>query len=489
VRSVVPDEIPVYLVGGAVRDFLLRRDVKDLDFVIPEDGLGIARTVANQFGAAFYPLDRERETGRVIWEDSLGKRWNLDFAVYRDSDLEGDLLARDLTINAIAIDINQPRSLIDPLNGLADLLARQIRGCTPGSFQSDPVRILRAVRIATTFEFRILPETLHSIQEAVSQLGDVSPERLRDEVFRILDSPQPSTSILVLDRLGALTVVFPELEALHGLAQSAPHAEDGWHHTRDVIYRLEQVLSVLSGEFDVESASNLYTGMLALRLGRYRQQIHNDLLRQPSEGRSIRSLLFFAALYHDIGKPHTQRMDELGHIRFFDHDRVGAEIISNRSHKLHLSNIEVSWLTQAVRHHLRPILLAQNDHLPSRRAMYRFFRDAKEAGLEICLLSLADVWGTYGVALPQRVWDRHIEVVRSLMEAYWEKPGEAVSPPVFLNGRDLMQEFSLAPGPTVGKLLEGIREATAAGLVNSRQQAFDLARSILEGDSYPQDDS
>ncbi|MGW8250615.1 MAG: CCA tRNA nucleotidyltransferase [Anaerolineales bacterium] len=478
----------MYLVGGAVRDYLLQREVKDLDFVVPRDGLKAARRVADEMGAAYYPLDRERETGRVIWSDSSGERHILDFAVYRSSDLQGDLLARDLTINAMAIDIDQPNNLIDPLNGLVDLRAGKIRGCAPDSFVSDPVRILRAVRFATVYEFQIVPETRQQMRAAVPRLPEVSPERLRDEVFRMFDSPRPSASILVLDRLGGMTVVFPELENLHGLAQSEPHVKDAWQHTRDVVARLEQVLGVLSGEFDAESASNLYSGMLSLRLGRYRQQIQKDLQRQLSEGRSIRSLLFFAALYHDVGKPLTQTYEESGRIRFFDHDRVGSEMIVARSQRLHLSNPEVSWLSRVVRHHLRPILLAQNAGLPSRKAIYRFFRDVQDAGTDVCLLSLADVWGTYGIGMPQGVWDRQIEVVRAMLEAYWEKPDEMVSPPVYVNGRDLIQEFSLQHGPTVGKLLEGIREAAASGLVNDRQQALDLARLILAGRGFPQEE-
>jgi poly(A) polymerase len=481
VRSTVPGGVPVYLVGGAVRDILLGRDVHDLDFVLPRGGLGAARAVADKLKGAYYPLDRERETGRVVWTDSTSKRWHLDFAAYHNSDLEGDLTARDLTINAIAIDIDHSHTLIDPLGGAADLLARYIRACTPASFTADPLRVLRAVRISVSYKFRILPETLQGMRAAAAGLGDVSAERLRDEIFRMMDCPQPSACVQVLDTIGGVKAIFPELDALRGLKQSLPHVNDAWIHTLDVISRLEQVLSVLSVGFDLDSTQNIYTAMLSHQLGRYRQQITSQLAGELSEGRNLRSLLFFAALYHDVGKPETRSTDPDGRIRYFDHDLVGAEIIDRRCQWLHLSNLEIAWLKLVVRYHLRPLLLTQDGVTPSRRAIYRFFRQAKDSGIGVCLLSLADVWGTYGPGMPAEVWGRYVEVVRSLLEGWWERPAEVVTPPIYVNGRDLIEEFSLQAGPIIGKLLDEIREAAAVGVIQDRQQALDLARSILEG--------
>lgn len=467
---------------------LLGREVHDLDFVLPGDGLAAAKAVANKLRGAFYPLDKDRDTGRVVWTDSSGKRWHLDFAVFRNSDLDGDLAARDLTINAIAIDIDHPQYLIDPLGGAADLLASQIRACAPTSFATDPLRILRAARLAVTYKFRILPDTLMGMRTAAGALERVSAERLRDEIFRITDCPQPSACINVLDTIGGLSVVFPELDALRGLKQSTPHVHDAWHHTLDVLSRLEQVVSILTAGFNPDSASNLYTAVVSHRLGRYRERITTQMVSDLSEGRTLRSLLFFAALYHDAGKPETQHADMDGRIRFFDHDRVGAEILGRRSHWLHLSNHEIDWLKRVVRYHLRPILLGYRDELPTRRTIYRFYRQAKDAGVGVCILSLADVWGTYGPGMPVEVWSKQVDVVRSLLEAWWERPTEIVTPPMFVNGSDLMAEFSLLPGPIIGKLLDEIQEAAAVGDIQDRQQAIALARSILEATGRKQEE-
>ena len=134
---------------------------------------------------------------------------------------------------------------------------------------------------------------------------------------------------------------------------------------------------------------------------------------------------------------------------------------------------------------MRPILLANAGVMPSRKAIYRFFRDTGEAGVGVCLLSLADVWGTYAAALPQSIWQNQLDVVRSLLSAWWENPHESVSPPVLINGKELMAELGITPGPVVGRLLEEIREAQAMGLVENSSQALELARSQFH---HPEND-
>jgi poly(A) polymerase len=145
-----------------------------------------------------------------------------------------------------------------------------------------------------------------------------------------------------------------------------------------------------------------------------------------------------------------------------------------------LSNPEIERLASIVRYHMGPINLAQMGELPSRRAIYRFFRAAGAAGVEVCLLSLADTLATYGPALPQETWIHQVEVVQKLLEAWWEQPEETISPPVLLNGYDLMQQFNLKPSPQVGQLLEMVREAQAAGELHDRPQAYAFVRAKLD---------
>jgi hypothetical protein len=153
-----------------------------------------------------------------------------------------------------------------------------------------------------------------------------------------------------------------------------------------------------------------------------------------------------------------------------------------------LSNAEHDRLRCVVRNHMRPLLLAQLDELPSRRAIYRFFRDTGPAGVEVCLHALADTLATYGPGLPQDLWARQLDVARSLLEAWWERPEESVAPPALLDGHAIMSALNLPPGPQIGRLLEALREAQATGLVQTRAQALEFTRQQGEqaaGSSQP----
>jgi tRNA nucleotidyltransferase/poly(A) polymerase len=220
IRKAIPPGTKVFLVGGAVRDALLNRRIHDYDFIIPDDALRTARKVANYLEGAYYLLDESRETARVIITDEGGKRLALDFAKIRGANLENDLRDRDFTLNALAVNLKKPQEVYDPLGGARDLLDKTLRECSQSSFLNDPIRILRAVRIAVGYDLRILPETKQSMQEAITSLDDVSSERLRDELFRILSGPKPHTSIRALDRIGALPFFLPELPGLKGIPQS-----------------------------------------------------------------------------------------------------------------------------------------------------------------------------------------------------------------------------------------------------------------------------
>ncbi|MDX1378033.1 MAG: HD domain-containing protein [Anaerolineales bacterium] len=482
VRDRLPD-VEIHLVGGAVRDMLLNRLSPDLDFALPTQGIASARKVANALNADFMILDDERDTGRVIFTDTDGIRTFLDFATYRGASLKEDLYARDFTINAIAFDLHQ-QTIIDPLNGASDLRAKLIRACTPTSISDDPIRILRAIRQAARFECKIELETRKSMKQAANLLPNVSPERKRDELFKILEGPKPDTAVRALEMLGVFPHLLPELTAMKGVEQSPPHIYDVWEHTLSVLGHLESIITSLRVGYSADETNDMYTGLLTLRLGRYREQLAEHFAKSLNTDRSVRAALFFAALYHDVQKPATRSVDESGRIRFFDHDVQGAEVASKRGREFNLSNDEIERIQKIVRHHMRfhffTSRLEGDKREPSRKAIYRFFRAAGEAGVDLVLLGLADLRGTHGHSLPQETWTAALDIARILLENYWEKPEETITPPRLLDGNDLMKELDLEPGRNVGQLLEAVREAQATGKIATREQAIIFARKKMK---------
>ncbi len=491
VMDVIPADQEIYLVGGAVRDLLLSRVSPDLDFAVPSNGISLARKIANSLHADFVPLDEERDTGRVVITNEDGTRMFLDFAVYRSLEfsenkihsLEEDLRARDFCINAIAYNLRD-ETILDPLEGGNDLRAKSIRACSPTALSDDPVRVLRGIRQAAAFGFKIERNTRELMKQAVSKLETISPERLRDEVFKILQGPKPDAAMRALEMLGALPHLMPELLAMKGVEQSEPHMYEVWTHTLSVLDYLDQVISALRVGYDAEKTNDMFTGLLTLRLGRYREQIAKHFAEPLNIDRSMRSLLFFAALYHDVSKPETKTVEESGRIRFFDHDVKGVEVVSERARAFNLSNNEIERLCNIIKHHMRIHFFAdrveKEKQTPSRKAIYRFFRDSGEAGVDLVLLALADVRATRVHALTMDTWNAYLDVARILLENYWERPQDIVAPPRLLDGNELMRELNLKPGHMVGQLLEFIRENQAAGKIENREQALVFAREELK---------
>jgi len=479
VRDALPDQ-EIYLVGGAVRDMILNRISHDLDFAVPSNGISLARRVASSLQANFMILDEERDTGRVIVTEENDTRTFLDFATYRGgSKLDDDLRARDFTINAIAYNISDG-TIIDPLNGASDLRAKIIRACSPSSLTDDPIRTLRAVRQAAAFDFKIDLETRKAMKEAAKLLPNTSPERQRDELFKILEGPKPDSSLRALEMLDVFPHLMPELSAMQGVEQSLPHIHSVWEHTLKVLGYLEAILAVLESG---SSGDNPFHVMLLDSLGKYRERFAEHFTESLNTDRSARAVLFFAALYHDVEKPATKSVDEAGRIRFFDHDVQGARIASKRGHFFNLSNDEIDRIKKIVFNHMRFHFFTSQweakKQEPSRKSIYRFFRDSGEAGVDLVLLGLADLRGTRGNTINQESWQATLDIAYLLLENYWEKREETISPPRLLDGNELMKELNLEPGRVVGQLLEAIREAQAIGQVATREQAIQFANDWL----------
>jgi tRNA nucleotidyltransferase/poly(A) polymerase len=473
----------VYLVGGAVRDALRGGVSHDFDFSLPKDAIQLARRVAGALGADFYILDESFDAGRVIVQQPAGgPRDVLDFSAFRAPDLEADLAGRDFTINAMAVNLRD-WTVMDPCNGVSDLRTRWIRACSATAMEDDPIRVLRAVRLAAALDFRIESETRRAMKRAVSFLPAVSTERRRDELFKILDGARVDTALRALELLGVFPYLLPELSALKGGKQSAPHVYDVWEHTLSVIQSLERILGTLAPGGEEGGATGILPSLLRLGLGRYEEQLAAHLSRPLNPDRTLRALLLFAALYHDVAKPATRSTDENGRIHFLGHDQEGARLAADRGRAFNLSSDEIARVHTVIENHLRLSFLANRMATegtpPSGRAIHRFFRDAGEAGVDLVLLGLADEMGTRGTTLTAESWTVFVDVGRVLLENFWEKPAQAVAPRALVDGQVVMDEYGLVQGPQVGEVLEAIREAQAAGEVGSREEALAFGRRWL----------
>ena len=191
-------------------------------------------------------------------------------------------------------------------------------------------------------------------------------------------------------------------------------------------------------------------------------------------------LLKWTALLHDIGKPATKTIEDNGRTRFFGHDALGARLAEERLWALRFSKDEIERVTGIIGGHMRPHWLAEAPL--TRRAMYRFFRDTKDYGVDILLLSMADHLATHGPEVDQATWVERLGMIAEMFETYFSQHEEIVAPPPLVNGNDIMQELGLPPGKQIGVILEAIREAQASGEVVTREDALAVARGMISNE-------
>jgi tRNA nucleotidyltransferase/poly(A) polymerase len=444
-----------------------------------------------------FVLDGERDVARAIVRDADGRILNVDVSRLRAPELLADLGLRDFTVNAMAIPIGHLRptgdhllaQVIDPFGGRIDLEQRVIRAVTEGAFADDPLRTLRAVRQAGELDFRIEDATYNLIRRDAPLLSAVAAERVRDELWQIFVTSGGSYQLAALRDTGLLLHSLPEAAALAGVTQSAPHYHDVFDHTRSVMAHMERLYSLIwpgaewsFSRFDLGDALPMLDAAawtdLAAVIHPYVDELRTHLCRSVSAGRDRKGCLMWAALAHDWGKPATRSVDQNGRVRFLGHDSWGAQLARNRLEVLRMATKEVVHISRLVALHMRTGYLS-DAYPPSRRAVYRFFRDAAGAGPDSVLLSLADYSAIQAEDSFLEPWTRRLDTAGLLLKTYFRERADRVDPIPLLDGRQIMSVFGLAPGPKIGALLEGLREAQATDEVSSSEEALAwLARQL-----------
>lgn len=472
------------LVGGSVRDLLLGRELHDLDLAVPAGALEIARRLADAMQGAYVPLDAGRDVGRALLNGPHGQLLVVDIAAWRGPSLADDLAARDFTINALAAELHgDGAAIIDVTDGLADLERRLVRTTSERALSDDPLRCLRGLRLAAELSpwgMRLEQHTAQQIRLHAGRLHESAVERVRDELARILAAPQPQRWLPMLSELGLLAETLPEAEALHGVTQTAPHIWDVFDHTAAVLGHVAWLADWIAGR---SSPADALDAVASQMLAPFQPALAAHLAEPVGAALGSRAgALRWAALCHDWGKPATrEQVDDpaggLARVRFLGHEDVSAHLAAGALRRLHCSEAEVRWIAAIVAGHMRPHHLAASSGI-SRRSLYRFFNSLEAAGVDTALLSLADLRATAGPDLPLADWQRQLEMVVTLMDAYFNRPLEAIRPPRLLDGRELMAALALRPGPLVGQLLEAVAEAQAAGELHHREQALAYARQL-----------
>jgi poly(A) polymerase len=453
----------LYLVGGALRDIILGRDKDDpdFDFCLKSKAIDFARRLAIEMKAGFVVLDSAHGCARVV-KKSRGKHITLDFSDFRGKTLETDLLCRDFTINSMAASLDDilsqkgfDETLIDLYGGRKDLANGLIRRVYAKSFDDDPLRIMRAFSLSAIFGFKIDPATYRQIFLKKKKLNAVSCERIRDELFKVFSSPKSFEIVEALDNYKILELVFPEIRKMKENKKPALGRLNVWGHT---LLTFKNVESLING-FERDP------------------QIRDYLNKEISSGRSRAQLLKLAALFHDVGKPATFRIEK-GKVQFHGHERVGAVLTGAIAARLKLSNEELRLLKRIVFMHLRPGYLVTNPVLTA-KAKFRFFRDAGEEAGVVLILALADERSTKGYLLLDKARKIYEKLIPRLLKEYFNKQNN-IPEARLADGNDIMRRFKLLPSPLIGKVLRELEELQAIRKIKTKEQALKAAKEIIK---------
>ena len=459
-----------YLVGGLLRDQLLGRESASMnvDLAVARNALAVSQALAAHLRAAYVPLDEAAGSARVVVDTNEG-HVELDLSDFRGPTLDEDLRRRDFTVNAMAIALEEwlrapydLGSLIDPLNGREAIARQQLIPCFSGTFDEDPLRILRAFRFASQLAFTIDPSAQPLIMKASPRLSSVSGERIRDELLAIFQTDAAHPAIRSLNDVGAIDAIFPELSPGRGLDQG------GLHH-----------LDVLGHQLETVAQADRFLADFAEFSTALREPLAHYCAQQLVERRSRKGLIKLAGLLHDVGKPSSRQLHPDGEIWFIGHELTGEALATTIVERLKLSNEEATMVCQMVRHHLRPGFLSREPQL-TRRAVYRFFKELGANGPACLLTWWADRMATRGPQSRLDQIDQQRSRLEELLNAYFFHAEEVVRPPKLVNGHQLMETFRIEPGPVVGELLAMIEEAQAEDRVHSSEEALRLARERLK---------
>jgi len=438
------EKLKVYAVGGIARDLILDREINDIDIMVEGDGIEFARKLSlklgiikivpfERFGTALIPNNSfqiEVATSRSENYNANSRKPN---KIIKAS-LEEDLKRRDFTINSMAVDISPENFgiLHDPFNGIDDIKNKLIR--TPlnpdKTFSDDPLRMIRAAYFSSKLNFKIESSCRNSMKTQVNRIDIVSWERIRDEFIKILCTKKPSLGLVILQKIGLMKIIFPEIHLMYNMKQSTE-----WRH-KDIFVHTLQV---------VDNAARLSNKM------------------------EIR----FAALVHDIAKPNTRKIDPKKGYTFHGHDAVGERMLDKVSKRMKLSNKLTRYLKKLTLLHLRPIALVKSEVSDS--AIRRLMVKAGEDINDLMVLCRADIT-TKNSKMVNKYLD-NFNLVEKKMKTVFDKDSiKKFQSPV--RGKEIMKIFGLKEGKKIGIIKKSVEEAILEGKIENNYK--DAKKYLLE---------
>ena len=424
----------VFLVGGYIRDFLLKKESLDIDLVVSKYAESFAKKLARLISGECFLLHSDLQVYRVAVFNNKNIKY-IDISLMQGKNIEQDLKKRDFTINSLAVKIenfdNIKKNIIDCCNGIKDLKAKEIKAISKNVFVKDPLRMLRAFRFASEYNFKISKQTLLLMKKYASKISSVAGERIKNELFRIFSNKKSSQYVFIMDEIKLLESMFSVITKMK------KSAKNFYYHPKGLFQHCFQTYEALENIF--------------IKLDKFfhnsKDLLEQHLNKQFSENITRKNLLKFIALFHDCAKPETAK--RIGNkMRFLGHEKLGAKKTVEIMKGLKMSNKEINFAKTIISEHsehMRPSSLAKAEVI-TKKAQTRLFRDIKENTPDLLILAMSD-WHSYKnlKVCSKNILKCQEKYVAKLIFNYFDfinrKPKNKI-----IDGNILMKKFNLKPG-------------------------------------------
>lgn len=443
-------ENEIYLVGGTVRDYYMGLDSTDRDIIVmDEEAREFALKLAELFEASFVPLDEENKIYRIVLADKINC---IDVTNPVGDSIEKDLMRRDLTINAIAVNI-RTGEIIDISGGVTDIRNKCINYVNELNFVDDPLRLLRVYRFQALYGFSLAPETINAVCKYSDLIHKPAVERINYEILKLFSGEYAHIALENMNKTWILEEIFPFVKELKQVPPNSHHHLDLFHHSIETVKQVQNLHSEASDE------------------------VKEHLNRVDFGGFSRLAHLKLAAFMHDIGKFSTWTIEEGKH-RFIKHDDVGAKMSVKILKDLHCSNKQIDYISSMIKYHIYPSHVMTSPQI-TEKIMMRYVRKMDKNSIDAIILAQADRLSARGPEITDEIVERNITSLNMLLRFYLEARETLKPLPKLLSGNDVMDILNIKPSRKLGEIMEALHEAQVSGDVITREHAVEFVKKLV----------
>lgn len=441
----------IYIVGGTVRDFLTGRESLDRDIIVTdEDAKDFALKIQPLFDAVYVPLDELNKIYRLVLPDKVNY---IDITNPVEGSLHKDLMRRDLTINAVAVNV-RTCEIIDLCGGITDIHNRTINYINEHNFEDDPLRLLRVYRFQAALGFELTPETIHAVCKYVKLIHKPANERIIHELILLFGGKYADKALLNMNKTWLLEEIFPVVKELKQVPPNTHHHLDLFHHSIETVRQIQLIYENSADE------------------------VKEHLERIDFGGATRLAHLKLAGFLHDIGKFSTWTIEEdTGRHRFIKHDDVGAKMAVPLLKKMNFSNKQAEYISLMIRNHIYPSQVMCSPEINDKILM-RYVRKMEDNSIDEIILAQADRLSARGEAVSDEMVENNISGLNRLLRFYLDVRDTLEPLPVLLDGNDVMKILNIKPSKQLGQIMNALHEAQLSGDVTTKEKAVEFIKNI-----------